>query len=1034
MTFLIPHKKICLVLYASLLFGVSHQSLLGMKQDPKIAKEIERITNDIVDPYKETQLHENINELERNLKNIKHPVHLSESYEYWGHYILSKLSKLRGQQSTIEELARRLERFIRFYSQIPNHDNEYLIHIISHFKPGIIPESFFATICKMSKPFINEYNIFFQTPLMLAIEAKNPTAVKLLLEHGAHPDIPYGNATTPLYQLARSTLITNETDRENSNTIAELLINNHAHTYIKNDPFTTFQDLLSYKNENPPETKTTEQEYLYRSFYHFLQESLNEYRQYNSSMIKEQLDFLNNRTNNLKEMIQSSSAMNDVTLRVLYAIMGYELFDPIFDNGETILHLTVRNNNTMLIPLLEKYTLKRPLFKRIMPQENKNTFWNQKNNDGLSAFHLAVEKADSSMISNFLSILDKYALDINSQNNQGDTPLHTIIKRIITSKEPLLGIAAEIIEHENTDIFIKNNQNQTPLDLATEGSVRSLQNLLSEKTPLLLQTHIHKPSPKTFTANEWDNDRNALSLKELITKYRLLDYPNHNHISNVNHHEILYDLMFRYARLNNIDQLPFLENFVDVLKKNLPNDLVEPSTIPASGINSIAQSPLEYLFYDLIINGNFNHTKIHLYPLSFIKKIVILYRKHINVIYPSQKTWNTLLLQTTQAITHAPYNIQEDYYSYFIDIMRILLENRANPNQPCIFGITPLSLILQYNIAEEQYYPLFIELLNLLIQYNVDFQRYIIILDPYTLDNATNMLTREGGTNITSFYDPLMVNQISKFPYVTLPIEYIRMSINNLTQHIQTLTLKKDSSDIATKAKNYLNHALSIIPRQSTQKIELKPLNTLLNTYHNFEELEKEIFKITSYDTTIRSLFLPITVSSIENLVDQNELLYQHTTFPREEFIQNLQNLLHQAVEYNNSAFIHFLITYSTSTNMHLIINKSCQHKDAHNDTALSKAMTGNNTELITKLYDLYKKFNTSSISDINNDQNTILHLAAQHNHMFIIEDLMSTKDFPFNLKNKDGKKALDYLDAHSEIYTQLKELMDQQLQDPEYL
>lgn len=147
----------------------------------------------------------------------------------------------------------------------------------------------------------------------------------------------------------------------------------------------------------------------------------------------------------------------------LIQIKKYWLIDERKQDGFSALHIACLNNHFETVKVLI---------------ENGNLNINIKNDAEQTPLHLAIDRLNFDIIK-FLCTY-KYPTDqkircnINSQNKDGDTPLHCLLKNFsfsqlikkesaIQLKEKYLSIACFLIEN-GADIFLKNNYDQIPFD------------------------------------------------------------------------------------------------------------------------------------------------------------------------------------------------------------------------------------------------------------------------------------------------------------------------------------------------------------------------------------------------------------------------------------------------------------------------------------------------------------------------------------------------------------------------------------------
>jgi ferredoxin-like protein FixX len=79
------------------------------------------------------------------------------------------------------------------------------------------------------------------------------------------------------------------------------------------------------------------------------------------------------------------------------------------------------------------------------------------NLDGATALHMAVANGNLST----MTLLVKYGAFVNSQDDNGDTPLHYAVR------EEQARLVEMLVSHCNADVDLMNDDQETPLELAS---------------------------------------------------------------------------------------------------------------------------------------------------------------------------------------------------------------------------------------------------------------------------------------------------------------------------------------------------------------------------------------------------------------------------------------------------------------------------------------------------------------------------------------------------------------------------------------
>ena len=964
MIYFTQRKKLQLVFYSSFLFTLASPFLFGMRNQVSIEEQIRSLTNEVI-KNKTPNIEASLERLVSLLNSVTHPMNNLNLSQL----IIDNIDKIPEETSDL--VVNTLIPFIEKYSEISWNNGNFLpIHSLSQKNINNLKKESQTKLYTCFANTINEYTKVGHTPLNFAIMNNNKENVKLLLHHGALPDLPMNDGLTPLYHI----ILKNKTINNDHLDIINYLLQYKANIYIEVNQ-STFQELI---REHEDRAK----------FFQILSYISHNYTY--EEPINQKTGFYTELRN-----ICSKNTRNQIPLNILlptvYAIFGDQFYQLTYDNEETLLHLAANHNNeAFATALINLTTIFRP--KSISHQ----SFFEKKNNKGFTALHLAITKGNLRTAKVIFDGISGY-LNMHNANYEGETILHTLIKNQQDNNhfeeaksfiQYILSTKIKIKYYLTQDLFnlIESYKNKF-ITQDYSDFLHFTKELIIQYYPQNILVHDTQksttPQPLDFAQFDVYEYLRDNSVSNLIEMFNLKEYPNHHQSIHCPTGDLLSEIISHCIQKKDAEGLKLLEEILNIIQKEKPLfiNLVKGNRSPFNLIMSIPS---------YITESN----------ISFLQKVIETQKYHLNYIIDFP------LITTAQCIKKAIEDNNNNRLAYLKKLLETLLINGANPNKPNPGGSTPLSLIIesatklqQSNLQNRLY-----EIIQLLITHGADRNAYAIF--EKTPDNSERYtpgsihFPKEEFIHTANTFSTQAINSFS-FPKLGEIISIFNQKPNKKLSLIDLFNIKDENEfeRIIFQMISYNPYIrnLFILPSYGND------LNNLITKLYNNDYTEQHyelqyliklaldyncsafIFFLDKYKITITgtqnyNAFFPMTLIGIL-CAWQNE---------------NKDNALQIAIKNNYDDRTIISLTNLFLTSAYYEINVNTVNEEG--DTVLHLAAKHQRTIFFDEILN-------------HNNANT----------------------FYFHIKNNENKKAIDYFNKNTPIYKKLNLVMQEQIKSETY-
>ncbi|BET37530.1 hypothetical protein SAP269_01190 [Spiroplasma ixodetis] len=409
--------------------------------------------------------------------------------------------------------------------KIQNIDVNFIFHGLSPLHFAIFQNNLeiVKELLNHSKIEINKRdNLFFSTPLSKAASKGNLEIVKLLLEKD-NSSINYLDKwyRSPLHYASRNGYLE----------IVKLLLNNDSDVNAKDKDF---RESEYYKGVDKHVNNKSEEKIKNKIIYYYGNTPLHFAISYNQQIIVKEL--LNNPNSKNKIDVNIKNEYDYTPLHVATKEGNLEIVKELLNHPEIDLNIQDNDGNTPLHLFFEDEQNLQDLENENIWQYIKNQIINKVNNFNLykkDIFKLLIENGadvniqDNKGISSILhkaifnenleivkELLNHPEIDLNIQDNDGNTPLHFALFK------NNLEIVQELIKHKNIDYQKTNKKGEKPINLfccskcknediknilELKSKIQITEKLLEDKSKLIQKQILDLNNKLNFYKKEFEN-------------------------------------------------------------------------------------------------------------------------------------------------------------------------------------------------------------------------------------------------------------------------------------------------------------------------------------------------------------------------------------------------------------------------------------------------------------------------------------------------------------------------------------------------